>query len=411
MEPARGRGGAQPRPLLLGDGAPQEVLAAFCAATAAGRPVAVLDAAWPAPLRAAAAAAVHAAAAAGRLGPGDLALFTSGSTGRPRGVLRTYASWLASSAPLAALTGLRGEDVVWVPGPTASTLSLHAAWHARLHGCEVAGPGAARPPAAASVLHAVPAALADAVEAAEAGLLPRLRCAVVAGDALAPALRGRALALGWRVVEYYGAAELSFVAARADGPGAPTREDPPAPGGMSPFGAASLTLEEDGELWVHSPYLATGYLATGHLEPAPAGPLRERTDGAGRRWASVGDRARPAGPGRLVVLGRGGLAVTTGGHTVPAADVEDVLRRVAGVRAALVVGTPHPRLGQVVTAVLCPPGEGLRARAEAACRALPAPARPRRWVELAQLPRTPAGKVDRQRTQEEACRALGLAPG
>ncbi|PPK96167.1 acyl-CoA synthetase (AMP-forming)/AMP-acid ligase II [Kineococcus xinjiangensis] len=390
-----------PGPLLLAEEGPDAVLAAFCAAFEAGRPVAVLDPAWPQALRAQAGEAVTAAARAGRLAHGEAALFTSGSTGRPRGVLRTHASWRASAAALAELMDVRDDDVAWVPGRPASTLSLHGAWHARLRGLPVVGlgRGGAAPPPQATVLHAVPAALAGALTAAEAGALPRMRCAVVAGDALPPALRARALRLGWRLVEYYGAAELSFVAARVDSPGAPSTAMTAFPGADLRIGESGGGESGGGLLWVSSPYLSRGY-----LDPDPGAPLRLQRGRDGRLWASVGDRARLDAAGRLHVLGRGGAAVTTGGHTVVAADVEVVLLAVPGVEAAVVVGTAHPGLGQVVTAVVAGDATraGLRARLVAACRALPAAARPRRWLLLPALPLTAAGKVDRDAARELA---------
>ena len=77
---------------------------------------------------------------------------------------------------------------------------------------------------------------------------------------------------------YYGAAELSFVAwgAHADD--------------LRPFPGVEVSVRE-GEVWVRSPYLCTGY-------DGPPGPLRRDGDG----FATVGDRGsmrgRPAGRAR-----------------------------------------------------------------------------------------------------------------
>lgn len=328
----------------------------------------MLDPSWPAALRQSAEALVDAAQAAGTIGPGDLVVLTSGSTGRPRAVVRTIDSWRASVQPLADLAGIGADDVVWVPGPLSSSLFLHGAWHAVQVGAQ---PVLQRePPAAATVLHAVPALLADALDAADAGALPALRTAVVAGDALPDALRERAAARGWRLVEYYGAAELSFVGWRDDH------------GPFRAFPGADVQVRA-GTVWVRSPYLARGYLGT------DAGPLRR--DG---EWATVGDRAEPA-PGGFRLLGRADSAVTTGGHTVVAEEVEAALRATGAVRDVAVLGVPHVRLGAVLAAVVVPAGDGWRPALAMAARALPAPARPRRWVAADALPRTPAGKLDR----------------
>jgi acyl-CoA synthetase (AMP-forming)/AMP-acid ligase II len=233
--------------------------------------------------------------------------------------------------------------------------------------------------------HLVPSALADAVERAAAGALPRLRTVVIAGAALPDPLRERARALGWRVVEYYGAAELSFVGWRG------------CAGPFTDFPGARVRVH-DGLLWADSPYLARGY-----LDREDGGPLRR--DGS---WATVGDAGRRVDGGWLV-SGRADAAVTTGGSTVLVEEVEAFLGALPGVREVAVAGWPHARLGQVVVAVVVPTdGDGggadgptadgtvgHRAALAAACRALPAAARPRRWLTCNELPRTPAGKVDR----------------
>jgi len=344
------------------------------AAVRAGRWCAVLDPSWPAPLRAAAEEAVARWADAGRAGPGDLVLFTSGSTGRPRAVVRTAASWDASTAGLSALTGIGAQDAVWLPGPLSSSLFLHGAWHAGAVGAEVLAQRGA--PARATALHAVPALLERAVTAAEEGALPRLRCAVVAGDRLPEPLRRRARALGWRVVEYYGAAELSFVASRVD-------EEP-----LRAFPGADVAAR-DGVLWVRSPYLSRGY-----LDPGDDGPLRR--DGA---WATVGDLGAVRPDGSVDLRGRASAAVTTGGSTVVVEEVEHVLAAVDGVADVAVVGADDPRRGAVVVAVVVPAlstgRADLRTRLDEAARALPLAARPRRWYRAAALPRTAAGKLDR----------------
>ena len=327
------------------------------------RPLAVLDPSWPSELRDQAMADLAGAQDEGRLGADDLVLFTSGSTGRPRGVVRTMASWVASLQPLSAVTGIGAGDVVWLPGPLTSSLSLYGAFHAAAVGATT---GVLTHTATAA--HLVPAVLADAV--ASPHLLPRLRTVVVAGAALPAVLRDKAAGLGWRVVEYYGAAELSFVGVR-EGAG-PMRE----------FPGAQVRLH-DGRVWVRSPYLARGY-----LRADDAGPLVR--DG---EWASVGDVGRTDGSAWAVV-GRGDSAIVTGGHTVVAEEVEEVLAAVPGVKAVAVVGVPHDRLGAYVVAVVVA-DRPVRSALVRAVAALPAPARPRRWLSIDRLPHTASGKVAR----------------
>ncbi|WP_251153879.1 class I adenylate-forming enzyme family protein [Cellulosimicrobium sp. Marseille-Q4280] len=330
-----------------------------------------------------------AAASAPGPGPDDLAWagFSSGSTGRPRAVVRTRASWVDSFDDVTRLTGARPTDTVLVPGPLASSLYCFAAVHTlALGACAYL----ARTPAAMTaalarcdVVHLVPSVLEEILDALDAGAPARLRQVVVGGASLPPGVRGRAARHGLDLMAYYGAVELSFVAHDPDGTG--LRAFPGVELDVRPLPGASV-----GEVWVRSPWVARGYLA--HA----TGPLR-REDG----WSTVGDLADPlAEPlpdDRLVLRGRGDGAILTGGATVVPEDVEVVLRAVPGVRDVVVLGTPHRRLGAVVTAVVeCDARPGLRAHLERVARSALAPSqRPRRWYGTPALPRTPSGKPAR----------------
>lgn len=292
-----------------------------------------------------------------------LSLRTSGTTTGPRAVVRTTSSWFGSFADVTALMGLDAGSRVWVPGPRTSTMNLFAAVHATVAGAEVGD-------RVDGATHAVltPAVLARAL-AVGTPAVTGLHL-LVAGDRLSVGLHDAALAAGaGRVSHYYGAAELSFVAwgRHADD--------------LRPFPGVEVDCT-DGLVWVRSPYLFLRY-------DGADGPLARRDDG----FVTVGDRGRLE-DGRLRVLGRGTDTVVTAGATVLVADVEAALERVTGHRV-LVVGLPHPDLGQVVCGVVSSdaPIPALRA----ASRSLLEPAqRPRRWVVVPDPPLSVAGKVDRE---------------
>lgn len=354
-----------------------DLLTALFAGAAAGVPVVVRDPAHPVP-------------DLGTPPPSTfLVAVTSGSTGRPRLICRTAASWVASFEPFARAAGLTAADTVAMTGPLHATLHLFAAVHTLAIGAHLTDRVAE-----ATAVHAVPAALAGLLDTLPPGA--PLRTAVVAGSALPGPLAERAGKRGIAVIEYYGAAELSFVAIRR------------APQAFRPFPGVLLRIDADGVLWAASPYLASGYLAP----PAPAAPrlappaAASRSTGALRSvggFATVGDRAawiddNPAAG--LLIRGRGDAAITTAGHTVLAEDVEAALAGIPGVVAAAVVGLPHPRFGQVVTAALQVPRNvdraELRAAVLAAVRAsLSGAARPRRYLLVDALPRTAGGKIAR----------------
>jgi acyl-CoA synthetase (AMP-forming)/AMP-acid ligase II len=117
----------------------------------------------------------------------------------------------------------------------------------------------------------------------------------------------------------------------------------------------------------------------------------------GERYAVPGDRARIEADGRLRLLGRDSVTINTGGEKVFAEEVEQALKHHPAVYDAVVVGTPHPRWGQQVTALV-----RLRAGEVASEAALLAVARahiapyklPRRFLFVEEITRSPSGKAD-----------------
>ena len=283
----------------------------------------------------------------------DLALRTSGSTSAARRVVRSTGSWWSSFRAYSQLTGVGPGGRLWLPGPLAGTMNLFAAVHARVSGAQLVDD-----PSRATHACLTPALLARRGDALRPGTH-----VVVAGDALSPALHADAAARGLRLTHYFGAAELSFVAA---GPHA---------GELRPFPGVEVAVV-DGEIRVRSPYLAR----------AGSGALRF-VDG----WATVGDRGRFTGD-RLVVLGRPDTVVTAGA-TVLLADVEAALAPAARAPYAL-VGVPDRDLGALLAAVVthADDRETLQAHARAH---LPSAQQSRLWQVDEHLPLTPTGKVDR----------------
>lgn len=293
-----------------------------------------------------------------------LALRTSGTAGRSRTVVRTPRSWVESFSHVSELLRLGSAGRVWVPGPLTATMNLFAVAH-------TAWAGAERVDRPRSATHAH---LTPAVVRRELAMRPEDLAGmhvVVAGDRLDRPTYEAARAAGVRVSHYYGAAELSFVA---------WGEHAEA---LRPFPGVEVEAR-DGELWVRSPYLCEGYLEA-DLEP--------RRDGQG--WMTVGDRGQVT-DGLVAVHGRAG-GITTGGATVLVADVEQVLYGHA-IGEVVVLGVPHPDLGEVVAAVVSRL-EDVETLRSASLDLLSPAQRPRRWVHLDPLPLTENGKVDRTAVQ------------
>lgn len=316
---------------------------------------------------------------------------TSGSSGRPRVLARDRRSWLESFR--AFTIGLDAADRVLVPATLSSSLFLFAALHALHEGRPLhllkrwSAAETAERCTRDTVVHVVPAMLSALLSVWEHDEDLRRRCAlraVVSGGArvdAALAARLRRVLPGCRLVEYYGSAETSLVAIDHDRAGMlpvvevevhDARGDP-------------LPAGEPGQLRVRSELVFDGHLEGGELRPREPG------------WVGVGDVATLQHDGTLVVRGRSSSTISSGGELVAAEEVEAALREAPEVLDVVVAGTPHERLGEIVTAVLevgseRPPLSALRATAR---QALDPAKRPRRWLVTARIPRTASGKPAR----------------
>ncbi|MGJ7907296.1 class I adenylate-forming enzyme family protein [Actinopolyspora sp. H202] len=324
---------------------------------------------------------------------------TSGSTGRPRVLARTRRSWWYSFEAFDA--GVTARDTVLIPGPPSSSLFLFGALHAMHLGCEVellrrwSVEEAAEACTRATAVHLVPSMLAAllAVLEREPRLLAacRVRRFVCGGAEPDEGLRQRLgkLLPDCELVEYYGSAEHSVVALRgADELLHPAehvdvRIDEPT--------WTTSDSPEPGTLWVRSPLSFSGYLESGVLRAVEPG------------FHSVGDLATGSHQVGFRVFGRGSATIETGGRLVAAEEVENVLRTAPGVFDVVVAPTPHPRFGALVTAVLEPESEhgvDLARLRRLARDSLGSAQRPRRWLSVVELPRTPNGKPARGTVRE-----------
>lgn len=288
------------------------------------------------------------------------ATLTSGSSGTPRIVLRSAKSWSDSFAAVEHCLDARADDVIALPAPPASSLTLFSLAHALCSGPRPVLFAAAE----AELFHGTPQALRAVLDA---GSMPRLRSALVGGSHVDPALRAQAEAREISVSAYYGAAELSFVAYdQGDG--------------LRPFPGVEIQIR-DSELWVSSPYIALGYAGS-------SGPLRREG-----KWATVGDRAE-INHGRLRLLGRADDAILSASATIVPEEVEAVLRTIPGVRDALVFGIPREPIGSLVSAVLELEADTPADIKKISSACLAPVHRPRRWFS-GQIPRTASGKPAR----------------
>lgn len=100
--------------------------------------------------------------------------------------------------------------------------------------------------------------------------------------------------------------------------------------------------------------------------------------------------------GRLWVLGRRDGVIITGGEKVPPLEVEAVLRGTGEFADVVVLGVPHPEWGQQVVAAYPASCRPDLSKVDATIsRRLTAFKRPKRYLPLADWPRTTHGKINR----------------
>lgn len=154
-----------------------------------------------------------------------------------------------------------------------------------------------------------------------------------------------------------------------------------------PLSGVETRIAPDGEIHIKAPMLARCY-----RDGSPVTDI----DG----WFNTGDIGLISGEGRLVVRGRRGDLIITGGEHVWPQQVEKVLELHPRIREVVVRGVPDPIWGhQVVAWLVTDDGESLsldEARSWVKV-ALPRYCAPKVIHVLKALPRTTSGKIDTQR--------------
>ena len=302
---------------------------------------------------------------------------TSGSTGEPRLAVLTRAALAAAVTASVEALGAAPPDRWLLCLPPAHIGGLLVLFRGLLGGSPaivlsrftVAAMVAER---RARYTSLVPTLVHRLVEAGAD--LEHIRAALLGGDALDPALAEAAHRRGLRLVHTYGQTE-SCGGVVYDG---------------IPLRGTEVRLSAAGEVEISGPTLMRGY----RLDPA--GTAAAMT---GDGWLRTGDGGAIDPDGRLLVRGRLGEVIVSGGEKVWPSEVEEVLRGHPAIAEVAVIGRADPEWGhRVVAVVVTAPGagpptlDGLRAWLRDRLAAHQAP----RQLELVTaLPRTASGKVRR----------------
>jgi len=337
-------------------------------------------------------------------------LFTSGTTGRPKGVKHTHGNLAANGwgyvryFPFysAETVGLTVVPLFHAAGlnVTATPLVLVGAENHFLPAWDAEA--ALETMAARGVTAAmfVPTMLIDLLEHGVEGYDLSALSHVIVGGSPMPKERIDAAeeALGVTLLEGYGMTETTPAAAvnrpgqdvRKAGSIGPPMEDVVDVRIENPETGAAVGTDERGELLWHGDTVTPGYW---NRPETNAEAFVERE---GKRWLRSGDVGRMDADGHLFVEDRLGDVIITGGENVSPREVEDVIYELDGVVGVGVVGTPHERLGEQVTAVVVADGSVTGADVESICRERLAGYKLPRSVEFVDsLPKTTTRKIDK----------------
>ncbi|MFI6291659.1 AMP-binding protein [Nonomuraea sp. NPDC050790] len=329
-------------------------------------------------------------------------LYTSGSTGSPKGVCLSHRNALAFVEWAVREVRVTAEDRLSNHAPfnfDLSVFDLYAAFAANAAVHLVPEETAYAPELLTAFLYerditvwySVPSALSLMIR--EGGLLdreppPRLRACVFAGEPFA--LRYvRALRKHWplvRLLNWYGPTETNVCTSYEVGE-ADVDRDRPLPIGYACSGDTVEVLAPDasgvGEIAVSGPTVMRGYWGG---EP-PALPYR------------TGDFGRFGADGELHFVGRRDHLVKVGGHRVELGDVETALGSMESVSDVAVLAVGEEEQARLWAFVVAAPHQrpSLLAAKRHCAERLPAYMIVDRLRVVDALPRTPNGKIDRER--------------
>ena len=349
------------------------------------------------------------------LGPDDVSLlmYTSGTTGEPKGVMHTSNTLFSNLHAYIATMELSPADVILGASPMAhltgygylamlplilnSTTVLQEIWDAPRALEIIRNEGVTFSMASAAFI-------ADMCAAVEAGapVSPQFTKFNCAGAPIPPVVVQRAWELmGMRVCSAWGMTECGAVTVTEP---ARSLEKSGISDGRALPGIEIRIVGEDGtdvqrgetgELLIRGSSLFAGYLKRPQLNGIDA-----------NGWFDTGDLAFQDAEGYIRINGRSKDIVIRGGENIPVVEIENLLYRHPSITTVAVVGYPDRRLGERVCAfVSLKPGctltfEDLTAYLDK--QQVAKQYYPERLEIVEDLPRTPAGKLQKFKLRETA---------
>ena len=318
---------------------------------------------------------------------------TSGSTGRPKGVMLPARNLRRNAELYVEHVGLDHDEVTCLPLPLFFGMNKIALLANVLVGSAVLlERGATVPNAllasmrahAATSLVAVPSMMRSLLRHGDLGSLPPLRRVRIGAGVVDGTLASelRTALPDARIVLSYGLTEIGLVAAM------PLEESDRHPRACGrPIDEVAVVIDPAGEIVVRCDHAASGYWLDEQATRRTFTPDGVRTGDLGRLE-----------DGYLVLTGRLGGIIKSGGENVAAADVEAAIVRHPLVEECAVVGVEDAWLGEAIVAFVVPRRDVELAEAELrrhCVRELDPIRRPKRYVIGRDVPRTETGKIRR----------------
>lgn len=333
-------------------------------------------------------------------------IYTSGTSGRPKGARITYGNLWFSAIASALHLGHHLEDVWLAAMPLFHVGGLAILFRGVISAIPVVLHERFEPEGVlaaiddgATLVSVVPAMLQRMLDArGDVPWPPHLRCVLLGGSAAPPRLVEECVRRGVPIAPTYGLTEATSQVTtllpdqtprKSISSGLPlplTEVRVVAESGASPSG-------EVGEIEIRGPTLFAGYVGD---NPAESPNL---ADG----WYRTGDAGYLDSDGYLSIVDRRDDLIISGGENLYPAEIERVLREHPSVLDAGVVGVADESWGSRPVAAVVWKGDADRARLDLLhhCRQhLPEYKIPDRFLLLAELPRSPSGKLLRRVLRE-----------
>lgn len=347
--------------------------------------------------------------------PNDLTqlLYTSGTTGEPKGVMHTANTLISNVIVYAERYALTHRDVVLMASPLAHQIGfMYGMMLAVMPQAKIVLQDIWDPEQAVRIIQdhgvtltkASTSFLADLADtpALERHDIGSLRVFISSGAPIPRVLVKRAQQrLDAAIVSAWGMTELGAMTSTLLGD---PEEKTFGTDGVALPGAEVRVVDDDGNpLPAGEPGLLQARGASGFVGYLKR-PELFATDAEG--WFGTGDLACMDGDGYIRIVGRAKDIIIRGGENVSVIEIEELLYRHPAVQDAAVVGMPDPRLGERVCAfVTLRPGATLTFEAmtgyleenKMACQYFP-----ERLEVIDEMPRTPAGKIQKFRLREVA---------